>query len=106
MLFAITWAPLGIVPGAAPVRLGLFRAQKTPGWAARTESAAGLSRADADGILGSLRWGAWRDPGDAVVDFHREAFLGRRRRGPCVSMPPSFSFIRRIPIRGTERSDE
>jgi hypothetical protein len=31
---------------------------------------------------------------------------GRFRRGPSVIVPPPFSFVWRIPIRGTHRSDE
>jgi hypothetical protein len=34
------------------------------------------------------------------------ADFGRLRRGPSAILPPSFSFIRRIPIRGTHSRDE
>jgi hypothetical protein len=39
----------------------------------------------------------------ALCTIGKPAWL---RRGPSVILPPSFSFIWRIPIRGTHSSDE
>ena len=38
----------------------------------------------------------------------RVAFIrhGRLRRGPSVILPPAFSFVWRIPMRGTNSIDE
>jgi hypothetical protein len=61
---------------------------------------------------------AERRDGDAAPDAHAEHDLapalalappaagGRLRRGPSVIMPPSFSFVRKIPIRVTDSSNE
>ena len=54
------------------------------------------------------------EPGDVaivhVLTVHRAGHnytaRGRLRRGPSVILPPAFSFIWRIPIRGTNGSDE
>ena len=45
--------------------------------------------------------------GAVVLQYQSaSAQLGRLGRGPSVIMPLPFSFIWRIPIRGTNRSDE
>jgi hypothetical protein len=56
---------------------------------------------------GKYRFG---DKRKAICEMkHFDAYSvedGRLRRGPSVIMPPPFSFIGRIHIRGTNRSDE
>lgn len=70
------WAGVGVRPSDTKIRLGLFRAQKSPELAAQAAAAGPIGVGLAQQIEANLLWSAWTDPEDDVVDFHRGAFFG------------------------------